>query len=143
MSSHLLTDEEFQKIADWLYTQAIMRGSIHWHDTRDFIGLQFGTAEHYEAKDERVKELVTCCVRNYYNLNRLALVVRYGDNYDRKDEKQFVPKELHDTVSEKEVIRLMRSLHYQTAEYLVSTTEFHKKLNDFIGEICQNRIFAE
>jgi hypothetical protein len=137
MSSHLLKDEQFQAIADWLYSNAIDKIYRHDHDIKNFIGFEIGTEKHTYATDEEIKQAVKNQVRNLYNLNRLALVTRYGDKYDREDTKSFTPK-LNPMINETYIINTLISLRYQCAEYITHQTELYKELKIFIGELCEN-----
>ena len=137
MSSHLLPEEKYQHISNWLYDQAKFKNSCHARSIKTFIGFIPGTDEHYYATDEQIKEAVKNTVRNLYNLNRLALVTRYSDTYDRNDNKFFEPI-VSSISNETEVIELLQSLHYQCGEYLTCDTNLYKELKIFIGELCIN-----
>ncbi len=137
MSSHMLTDEQYQEIADWLFTESVLKNGDHWRSIRNFLGYEYTDEKHYSASEGEIKEAVKFTVRNYYNLNRLAQCTRYGEIYDRNDKTEFTPKSLFQN-KENAVIRLLKSLHYQCAEYLTSDTALHKTLKVFIGELCEN-----
>ena len=109
------------------------------HSIREFIGLDNSKTEDYNAGVEEIKQRVMNLVRNYYNLNRLALVTRYGAEYDREDDKKFIPK--FDAYSSfKKTLSALNSLSYQCAEYIVCEASCHKQLELFIGKICNTFI---
>jgi hypothetical protein len=133
----MLSNEEFQLIADWLLVQGSSKHSRHAHDIKTFIGFEPGSDQHYSATAEEIKEKIKIVIRNYYNLNRLALTTRYGDPYDRKDEVMFTPKN-NPMANERKAIQALQSLSYQCAEYIVCETSWHKELKIFIGKLCEN-----
>ncbi len=136
MSAFLLSDEEFQRIADWLYEKCVSKNSRYSYEIRSFIGLDNSKDEDYNASADKIRVQVCTVVRNFYNLNRLSLVTRYGERYDRSDEKQFLPK-FDAFGSFKKTLSALRSLHYQCAEYIVCETTWLKELDIFIGKICE------
>jgi hypothetical protein len=142
MSSCLLSNDEFQMIADFLYMNGISKRSSHAFDIKTFIGFENGSKEHFEATDEQIEKKVIDCVKHLYNLNRLALVTRYGDKYDRNDATEFKPK-INPYLKEKEVIETLRSLTYQCGEYIISETSTYKELKEFIGKLCENIFMRE
>jgi len=136
MSSHILSNEKFQTIANWLYSEGTTKTSCYSHSIKSFIGFEAGTESHHYASDESIKASVRTCLRNLYNLNRLAYVTRYGEAYDRNDDTQFIPKD--NFVRTESVIKIMQSLRYQCAEYLACETQTYKDLEKFIGKTCEN-----
>ena len=136
MSSNILSNEEFQNIANWLYTEGTTKTSCYSYSIRSFIGLEIGSNAHCCASDDSIKAYVGMCLRNLYNLNRLAYVTRYGEAYDRNDDTQFIPKD--NFVSTESVIKIMQSLRYQCSEYLAYETQTYKDLEKFIGKTCEN-----
>lgn len=137
MSSHMLDDEEFQVIADWIYMQGISRQSRHRYCVRTFLGFVPGSDKHHNVDDEEVQQTVKNVIRNFYNLNRLALTTRYGLAYDREDEKHFTPT-YNPMANERKVIDRLQSLRYQCAEYIVCETKWYDELRIFIGQLCEN-----
>jgi hypothetical protein len=141
MSAHMLTDEEYQKISNWLYTIATGNRSSGLSNTAlIFVGallfVELKPQEMEADSREKVKEHVTTMVRHLYNLNRLSLVTRYGDKFERDDMKMFRPGSVSIT-SHKEMIELLSSLRYQCNEYLTNETKLFQKLDHFIGEMCE------
>lgn len=136
MSSFLLSQEEFQNIADWLFIQATSQRSRHAHYIKTFIGFEPGTHEHANASKEEIEHKLRSAMRHLYNLNRLALVTRYSDAYEREDLTQFTPKH-NPLINERKAIETLISLRYQCGEYIVMETETYKKLDKLIGKLCE------
>ncbi len=137
MSSFQLSENEFQLIADWLCMQADSKHSKHAFCIKTFIGFKAGTVEHHTATGEQTQEYVKYFVRKLYDLNRLALTVCYGDKYDSRDDKYFIPM-YNPMVNEKKAIQALQSLRYQCGEYIVMETDCYKNLNLLIGSLCEN-----
>lgn len=136
MSAYQLEDERFQELANWLYASAISRQYCFSFIIKTFIGFVLDTSKNYYSSTEQIKESVRKTIRNLYNLNRLSLVTRYGDLYDIKDEKQFIPISSI-LIKDDNAIELLKSLRYQCTEYMTSDTSLYIKLNHFIGELCE------
>lgn len=132
MSAYKLSDEQYQMIADWLYEEAISKEGHHYYTTRTFLGLGYG------ANDEASRIAVKNRVRELYNLNRIALTTRYGEAYDRNDEAEFMPSIRGSGIKETDAVMTLKRLRYQCAEYISSETELFKKLDGFIGYLCEN-----
>jgi hypothetical protein len=133
MSAYQLADEQFQTISNWLYEQAQNRDAFSCrYDVYDFLELK----QSFDIDDEAIRNAIKTCVRNYYNLNRLALVTRYGEKYDKDDTKSFSPSFMYQTIDIGNIIDLLKSLRYQCAEYITSDTMIFKALGDFIGKLC-------
>lgn len=129
MSAYLLNDDEFRKIAGWLVYRA--NHIDYSHAIGEFLELT-----HYElAELEKVRKRSSLLVRKLYNLNRLALTTRYGDTYDREDTKNF--ECIGGALELFEIIDLLKTLRYQCAEYITSETDTYKKLDHFIGKLCE------
>ena len=136
MSAYQLSNDQYQLLTDWLFSEAIHKAGSHWHDIRKFIGFCPSSDEFHLVSEADISKAVTNTIRNYYNLNRLALVTRYGDSYDRNDEQKFY--HTHRSYTEKEAILALKSLRYQCGEYLTSDTKLFESLGIFIGAICEN-----
>ena len=128
MSAYLLSNEQFQKIANMMATS--LAKEYYRYNTQNFLEIEYGT----DPKEQ--VEAVTLMVRNLYNLNRLALVTRYGDTYERGDETRFSPKA--EEFNPREYIDLLKSLRYQCGEYLASDTNLYKELDGYIGRLCES-----
>lgn len=135
MSTHMLSDEEFQQIADWIYSKAIYGPSHYCCACKDFLGLERGSEDYYSLDHQKAQELTGYAVRNLYNLNRLAQVTRYGEKYDPNDETQWIPK-ITDRGTVEMFIQTLQSLRYQCAEYLTADTKLFESLTKFIGDLC-------
>ena len=138
MSSNMLSDEEFQNIADWLFDVAKSRVNGCAHTVKVFLGYKPGTESFITLPD--LEENVINVVRNMYNLNRLALVVRYSDPYIREDKTVFKPK-FNPYLKEIEVLSTIKSLLYQCGEYIVMDTKQYKLIEEFLGDICTHIYF--
>jgi hypothetical protein len=135
MSSYQLSNDQFQQIANWFYQVGCTKSDrLHW-PIRIFLGFDPGD-ELYHATEEDIKEKSAMLTRNLYNLNRLALVTRYGASYDKYDEVIFEPRKVL-WMNNGDVIETLQSLRYQCSEYMTSDTSLYKELKAFIGEACE------
>lgn len=134
MSAYQLENEKFQKIANWLFYEA--RNSGMYSARPLVLELLELEVDHLMSEDD-LKQRVGMVVRNYYNLNRLAMVTRYSEPYLRDDEAKFIPIISYNTIPLKEMIRLCKCLRYQCAEYMTSTTGLFRELDKFIGKLCE------
>jgi len=139
MSSYLLSDEEFQYISNWLFNNATSNSEYgKAFSIKKFIGLDASNYAIFNAPSQALlKERVEECVRHLYNLNRLALVVRYSDNYDREDNKKFYPVTSF-SEQETKAIKTLQALIYQCSEYLVIDTKLYESLERFVKNLCAN-----
>lgn len=137
MSSHQLSNDQYQLISDWLCTQAMERNSPHYFCVKSFIGFEHENLDLNYPSDETVCAAVKIKVRNLYNLNRLALTTCYGHEYQREDFSFFRPV-YNNTITEKKAIQTLQSLRYQCNEYLTCDTNLYQELKNFIGQLCEN-----
>jgi hypothetical protein len=138
MSAYMLRDEDYQLIADWLLEHGNDTGSDHCYDIRKFIGIDPYSDEIRTVSTDDLTGYIKSMMRSLYDLNRIAMVTRYGENWDREDKTQFTPKNRFYNISSKEAIQKMKSLRYQCAEYIASETKLFDKLSRFIGILCEN-----
>lgn len=138
MSSYMLDDDKWQLIANWLW-QASHEHNRHQFCVRQFLGFEPGTKAFYALTEADRDAAATNAVRNLYNLNRLALVTRYSEPYDRKDETKFVGK-FDPMATDIKAIQALRELRYQCAEYMVMDTKQFDELDRFIGKVCEDLV---
>lgn len=132
MSTHMITDEEYQKIANWLFTEGFNDRRFSFA-IRKNLNIQ---SKRYDQSFERELMLsLQLFIRQAYDLNRLALVTRYGDSYDRNDDKKFVPSYSLST-DYLSAISILMSLKYQCAEYVTCETKTFENIKNLINDIC-------
>lgn len=78
-------------------------------------------------------EVVRRVIRCLYDLNRLALVTRYGDSYDPAATLRLGPGRMLDVVG---LIKALNCLAYQCGEYLTADTTLYAHLQTYIGELA-------
>ena len=123
MSAFLASQKTYDYIASGLYDAAIRHDSEHHYTVRRFLELDD------DATDETLEHNITSAVCKLYDLNRLALVTRYGDQWDRDD--NFSPTIKHAaTINLAQFIKCIGCVLYQCAEYLTDETDTYKQWRD-------------
>jgi hypothetical protein len=123
MSAFLASQQAYDYIASGLYDAAIRYDSEHHYSVRRFLEVDD------DATDETLAHNITVAVCKLYDLNRLALVTRYGDQWNRED--TFSPTITYDaTIKLAQLIKCMGCVLYQCAEYLTHETETYKQWHD-------------
>lgn len=123
MSAFLASQTTYDYIASGLYDAAIRHNCEQHYTVRRFLDID------NNATDETLEHHITSAVGKFYDLNRLALVTRYGDEWDRED--NFSP-----TIKRAAIINLAQFIKcigcvlYQCAEYLTHETEIYKQWRD-------------
>src|SRR6266496_3079695 len=123
MSAFLASQQTYDYIASGLYDAAIRHDCEHHYTVRDFLEL-----DNY-ATGETLEYNLTQAVRKLYDLNRLALVTRYGELWDR--EVNFSPTiKYAATIHLAQFIQCIACALYQCAEYLTDETATYKQWRD-------------
>ena len=123
MSAFLASKQTYDYIASGLYDAAIRDESEPHYSVRQFLDID------NEVTDETVAHNITEAVSKLYDLNRLALVTRYGDEWDR--ENSFTPTiKRAATINPAQFIECISCVLYQCAEYLTHETETYKQWHD-------------
>jgi hypothetical protein len=123
MSAFLASQQTYDYIASGLYDAAIRHESEHHYTVCDFLELDKDTT------DEALEYNLTQSVRKLYDLNRLALVTRYGDLWDKED--NFSPTiKYADTIQLAQFVQCIGCVLYQCAEYLTDETATYKQWRD-------------
>jgi hypothetical protein len=123
MSAFLASQQTYDYIASGLYDAAIRQNSEQHYTVRRFL-----EADN-DATDETLAHNIAVAVCKLYDLNRLALVTRYGDQWNRED--TFSPTITYDaTIKLAQLIKCMGCVLYQCAEYLTHETETYKQWRD-------------
>lgn len=120
LSAFLASQRTYDYIASGLFIAAIRYDTDQYYPVRQFLAADNGdTAETLELT-------ITRAILKLYNLNRLALVTRYGYKWDRED--SFSP-----AISRAAKINLAQFIHciacvlYQCSEYLTDETTTYKE----------------
>lgn len=129
MSTHMLLDEKFQKLANYFWYQ-ISNSKRDRFEIFKFLELDCGLSN--DLQKESIQEII----KHLYNLNRLAQTTRYGEPFNRKDNIQFIPTDMDGHIERQEAIEILQSLHYQLAEYVICETETFKKLKALLGGLA-------
>jgi hypothetical protein len=123
MSAFLASQQTYDYIASGLYDAAIRHNSEHHYTVRDFLGID------KDATDETLEHNITVAVSKLYDLNRLALVTRYGDQWERED--SFSPTiQRAASINLAQFIKCISCVLYQCAEYLTHEMETYKQWRD-------------
>src|SRR5690242_2404714 len=123
MSAFLASKQTYDYIASGLYDAAIRHESESHFSVRQFLEID------NEATDETVTHNITEAVSKLYDLNRLALVTRYGDDWNRGD--SFSPTiKRATTINLAQFIQCIACVLYQCAEYLTHETDTYKQWLD-------------
>ena len=123
MSAFLASQTTYDYIASGLYDAAIRHNNEHHYTVRRFLELE------YDATDETLEHTIDGAVCKLYDLNRLALVTRYGDQWER--EENFSPViSRAASVNFAQFIKCISCVLYQCHEYLTDETDTYKQWRD-------------
>ena len=130
MSTYMLSDEDYQKLGDWMFQQATHRNNPYFHKVACFLDLKCKIQSMLDFEEIQYK--VTFKISNFYKLNQLALTTRYHDPYP-KEYFIWSPKQTRSSIEE--IINILRNLIYQTMEDFVIETDSFKELNKFTSDL--------
>jgi hypothetical protein len=134
MSAFLASQMTYDYIASGLYDAAIRHDSEHHYTMRRFLEVD------HDVSDEILVHNITSAVSKLYDLNRLALVTRYGEKWERED--SFSPTiNRAASINLAQLIKCMTCVLYQCAEYLTHETETYKQWRDLEYQLAY-RYFA-
>ena len=123
MSAFLASQQTYDYIASGLYDAAIRQDSEQHYRVRRFLDID------NDVTDETLAHNIAVVVCKLYDLNRLALVTRYGDEWDR--DNNFSPTiKRAATINLAQLIKCIGCALYQSAEYLTRETETYKQWRD-------------
>ncbi len=123
MSAYLASQQTYDYIANSLYDAAIRHESEPHYTVRRFLDIDNDTTA------ETLEHNIASAVGKLYDLNRLALVTRYGDDWDRDD--SFAPTiKRAASINLAQFIQCIACVLYQCAEYLTHETETYKQWRD-------------
>ncbi len=123
MSAFLASQQTYDYIASSLYDAAIRHNSEQHYTVRRFLDVD------HDATDETLEHNILSAVCKLYDLNRLALVTRYGDRWDR--DESFSPTiNRAATINFAQLIKCIGCVLYQCAEYLTHETDTYKQWRD-------------
>jgi hypothetical protein len=123
MSAFLASKQTYDYIASGLYDAAVRQESESHFSVRRFLEVD------NEATDETVAHNITEAVSKLYDLNRLALVTRYGDDWSRGDSFSPTIRRVT-TMNLAQLIECINCVLYQCAEYLTHETDTYKQWLD-------------
>jgi hypothetical protein len=123
MSAFLASQQTYNYIASGLYDAAIRQTNEPHYTVRRFLDID------NDAAGETLEHNILSAVSKLYDLNRLALVTRYGDQWDR--ENNFSPTiQYAATIKLAQFIQCIACVLYQCAEYLTDETDTYKQWRD-------------
>ncbi len=123
MSAFLASQQTYNYIASGLYDAAIRQTNEPHYTVRRFLDID------NDATGETLEHNILSAVSKLYDLNRLALVTRYGDQWDR--DNSFSPIiELDAAINLAQFIQCISCVLYQCAEYLTHETDTYKQWLD-------------
>jgi len=123
MSAFLASQQTYDYIASGLYDAAIRQNSEQHYSVRRFLDID------NDVTDETLAHNIADAVCKLYDLNRLALVTRYGDVWNRED--TFSPTITYEaTIKLAQFIKCIGCVLYQCAEDLTHETETYKQWRD-------------
>lgn len=129
MSAFLASQQTYDYIASGLYDAAIRHDSEQHYSVRRFLEVD------NDATDETLERNITSAVCKLYDLNRLALVTRYSDEWDRDD--SFSPTIKRDAIINlAQFIKCIGCVLYQCAEYLTHETDTYKHWRDLENQLA-------
>jgi hypothetical protein len=131
MSAFLASQQTYDYIASGLYDAAIRRDSEPHYTVRRFLELD------NDVTDETLARSITHAVGKLYDLNRLALVTRYGDAWDRDNHFSLTITRAA-TINVAQLIKCLACVLYQCAEYLTHETETYKQWRDLEHQLAFN-----
>lgn len=123
MSAFLASQQTYDYIASGLYDAAIRHDSDQHYSVRQFLDID------NDATDETLAHNIMSAVCKLYDLNRLALVTRYGDVWDR-DSSLAPTIQYTASINLAQFIQCIACVLYQCAEYLTDETETYKHWRD-------------
>ena len=120
MSAFLASQQTYDYIASGLYDAAIRSDSDQHCTVRRFLAADNDTTE------ETLEHNITSAVGKLYDLNRLALVTRYGEAWDRDD--SFAPA-INRTAAIQlaQLVKCTACVLYQCSEYLTDETATYRQ----------------
>ena len=129
MSAYLVNNKTYEYIAGALSEAATVNTNRIHYVVSEFLGLS-----GKEGKGE-VEKIVQRAIRNLYNLNRLALVTRYGEVWDQED--KFMPEIKGAGIfTLPQLMKFIGCVLYQCGEYLTDETETYKDWTNFKGQLA-------
>jgi hypothetical protein len=131
MSAFLASQQTYDYIASGLYDAAIRHDSDQHYCVRQFLDID------NDATEETLEHNITRAVCKLYDLNRLALVTRYGDVWDRGN--SLAPTiQYTASINLAQFIQCIACVLYQCAEYLTDETETYKHWRDLEHQLAYN-----
>lgn len=129
MSAFLASQKTYDYIANGLYDAAIRHNSEYCHTVRGFLGID------KDATDATLEEVVTDTVCKLYDLNRLALVTRYSDVWERDNH---FPLDIKRSaiIDPVQFIKSISCVLYQCSEYLTDETNTYKQWSDLRNRLA-------
>jgi len=110
---------------------ALNKSAGGWFTTHRFIE-QVAGRDYRQAPEAETIEAVQRVVGMLYDLNRLALVTRYGDSYDRDAE---LPAASGKVLTDAGLVKALACVAYQCAEYLAADTALYAHLREYEAQL--------
>ncbi|MEV8442677.1 hypothetical protein AB0425_35310 [Actinosynnema sp. NPDC051121] len=117
---------------------ALQERSPGWGATHQFLNHVTGV-DYRQAPASEVENAITGVVRKLYDLNRLALVTRYGDPYLREVRLDLRPSK---PLTDRELVNALGEVAYQCAEYLTGETQLYDHLKRYQAQLALGLLVA-
>ncbi|XVV02512.1 hypothetical protein ACQPW3_34925 [Actinosynnema sp. CA-248983] len=103
-----------------------------WRPMHHFLKQVTGT-DYRQAPAAAVTNAITGVVVKLYDLNRLALVTRYGDPYSGEARLDLGPSE---PLTDRQLVDALGEVAYQCAEYLTGETQLYNHLQRYQAQLA-------
>lgn len=132
MSAYLCSPYRYRAIAATIGAMTRPKRSPGWGPTHVFLKQTTGV-DYHQAPAAEVTTAIAGVVVKLYDLNRLALVTRYGDPFNRESRLDLGPSE---PLMDRELMDALGEVAYQCAEYLTGETQLYDHLQRYRAELA-------
>jgi len=133
MSAFLCSNTHFQALGATMLHHAVAGRSDLWPATHEFLTNVTGD-DRWTGDEEQTEQVTARVIQLLADLNRLALVTRYGDAFDRG---QAVPSPTDGRqLGPIAFVKALSCLIYQCSEYLAADTKLYVHLINYRNSIA-------
>lgn len=132
MSAYMLDDDKFQYLANWMKQES----TNTYGCSARYMLIHHVCGGDFKLTEEEIEKCIGRTIRNFYNLNRLALVTRYGERYERADATSFIPESIG-MYTNKMAYKILKSLRYQCSEYMAGETKTYDQIDRLVGSLAE------